>query len=457
MKVIIAPPQLIGTPDVAAMLQAFYSRSHTSIEDRLKEMTGEDYDVNKIRESLSKYYIQYRHDSIGDCGNILLFIEGCSMLTAKAIQDNPLYNGQETSSRYIDFTKQPRPEYAEVGYDWCMENYEQVYKDLKQVYLSEGLDEKAASVKAFDYARGFLPLGVPTQLSWYGSIRSIRQHLANLLVHPVKEVQSDAEDIANQLETVYPELFAREVLPEYNPNHVWFVDDLQGDLFEFTDTHGSLFNKIPVCWKLLRKDMKDAAKILIGGTVNFRVTMDYGSYRDIQRHRRATIKSTKPKFTILNEDNLYMREWLKTDPEAIIKYADSIGYANRKNVPITGIPLASEVDVVLSMDVPQLEYMLKLRTSPSVHATARKAMFDIADIIKDALGEGHYLLDLVNTENTDWDRRATQTIHCLTVEQRDAKIVELANRGVKQLDIARKFSISEGRVSQIIKDNQKFI
>jgi len=56
---------------------------------------------------MSKFYVGYGHKSIGDCGSITLFIEGVSMLGAKAIQDTKLYNGQEASTRYIDFSKQP--------------------------------------------------------------------------------------------------------------------------------------------------------------------------------------------------------------------------------------------------------------------------------------------------------------------------------------------------------------
>ena len=55
---------------------------------------------------MSQFYVGYGHKSIGDCGSITIFIEGCSMLAAKAIQDTKLYNGQEASTRYIDFSQQ---------------------------------------------------------------------------------------------------------------------------------------------------------------------------------------------------------------------------------------------------------------------------------------------------------------------------------------------------------------
>ena len=55
---------------------------------------------------MANFYVGYGHKSIGDCGTITLFIEGISMLAAKAIQDWPLYSGQEASTRYVDFSTQ---------------------------------------------------------------------------------------------------------------------------------------------------------------------------------------------------------------------------------------------------------------------------------------------------------------------------------------------------------------
>ena len=65
MKVVVNP---IKTPDVNAMAQAFYSRSFTSIEDRIQ-----DLDEEALRTSLNKYYIGYGHESSGDCGVLTVY------------------------------------------------------------------------------------------------------------------------------------------------------------------------------------------------------------------------------------------------------------------------------------------------------------------------------------------------------------------------------------------------
>ncbi|MCK4744611.1 FAD-dependent thymidylate synthase, partial [Candidatus Parcubacteria bacterium] len=88
-------------PEDIAMMQALYSRSPKSAEEH----------AEKVKKSgsgkfMEKFYVGYGHQSIADCGSTTIFIEKVSILADKAIQDWPLYSGQETSTRYIDMSKQ---------------------------------------------------------------------------------------------------------------------------------------------------------------------------------------------------------------------------------------------------------------------------------------------------------------------------------------------------------------
>ncbi|MDP2594212.1 MAG: hypothetical protein Q8P36_02645, partial [bacterium] len=89
------------TPEAEAMLQALHSRSVGGIREHLKTLAEKG--PEKFMQS---FYVGYGHKSIGDCGTGTIFIEGVSMLVAKAIQDWLLYSGQEASTRYIDFSTQ---------------------------------------------------------------------------------------------------------------------------------------------------------------------------------------------------------------------------------------------------------------------------------------------------------------------------------------------------------------
>src|SRR3990167_365796 len=88
-------------PEDTAMMQALYSRSAESVivhAEKVKQSGSGKF--------MEKFYVGYGHASIADCGSTTIFIEGVSMLVAKAVQDWPLYSGQETSSRYIDMSRQ---------------------------------------------------------------------------------------------------------------------------------------------------------------------------------------------------------------------------------------------------------------------------------------------------------------------------------------------------------------
>jgi thymidylate synthase ThyX len=98
--------------EAEAMLQALHSRSAGGIKNHLQVLEEKGAD-----NFMSKFYVGYGHKSIGDCGSVTVFIEGVSMLVAKAIQDNKLYSGQETSTRYVDFSQQKfiDPSHSEAG------------------------------------------------------------------------------------------------------------------------------------------------------------------------------------------------------------------------------------------------------------------------------------------------------------------------------------------------------
>lgn len=84
-------------PEANAMMQALYSRSPQSVFAHIKKV--EEVGSDKF---MAAYYVGYGHKSIGDCGSTTIFAEQVSMLAAKAIQDHPLYSGQEASTRYLD-------------------------------------------------------------------------------------------------------------------------------------------------------------------------------------------------------------------------------------------------------------------------------------------------------------------------------------------------------------------
>jgi hypothetical protein len=138
-KVIILDTGSTINPESEAMLQALHSRSIGGLESHLKILSEKGSD-----NFMKNFYVGYGHKSIGDCGTASIFVEGVSMLVAKAIQDWPLYSGQEASTRYIDFQIQPfkNPMGTKEG--------EELLEAYRQFYI-EAMEPTKTYLKSFQY------------------------------------------------------------------------------------------------------------------------------------------------------------------------------------------------------------------------------------------------------------------------------------------------------------------
>jgi len=162
------------------------------------------------------------------------------MLVAKAIQDWPLYSGQESSTRYIDFQIQPfkNPLKTKEGED-ILESYRKFYIDAlgptkehlkKQFPINEGENEsiynKAIDARAFDVLRGFLPAGSATNLAWHTNLRQAADKIAILRHHPLLEVRNASSAIEKALILAFPNSFGHKHYEETeNYNQYWMTED----------------------------------------------------------------------------------------------------------------------------------------------------------------------------------------------------------------------------------------
>lgn len=219
-------------PEDEAMLQALHSRSTGGIMKHLG--TLERHGSGKMMET---FYIGYGHKSIGDCGHGIIFIEGVSMLAAKAVQDWRLYNGQEASTRYIDFAKQKFLDPIDTRQSNALLEF------MRDVYLN-GLEparemfrkrhpykkewdeqayEKTITARSFDVMRGFLPAGATTNLSWSGNLRQTADKLMMLRHHPLKEVRNIACAMQCSLEKHFQNSFGQKRYEETEEYDKWWM------------------------------------------------------------------------------------------------------------------------------------------------------------------------------------------------------------------------------------------
>ncbi len=399
-EVILLNTGAIIGPEAEAMLQALHSRSVGGLKNHL-EVLSERGPENFMKN----FYVGYGHKSIGDCGTITLFIEGVSMLAAKAIQDWPLYSGQEASTRYIDFKIQPlknplgTKDGTEILEAWrkfyqdAMEETKEYLKNKFPMQADEAgaIYDKAINARAFDALRGFLPSGATTNLAWHTNLRQAADKVVLLRHHPLQEVRDISEAIEKTLTVSYPNSFGhKRYEATENYNAMWMKDSyyhhdkncpdfkLAKNNVDISLLDEKVLNDRPAKTEL-PKHLAEA------GTLQFEFTLDFGSFRDIHRHRAVTQrmpllttelgfeswyleevpKSVKDRAAIFLEEQEEKIANLNTTKE-IAQYYTAMGYktANR----LTG-------------NLPALVYLVELRATRFVHPTLRKRALEISETL----------------------------------------------------------------------------
>ncbi len=422
-------------PEDLAMLQALYSRSPASVVTHLEKLKK-----SGSGNFMSQYYVGYGHASIGDCGATTVFIEQVSMLVAKAVQDNPLYNGQEASTRYLDFSKQTvvdpytHPASAAIQSRW-MEIYNRtlplLVEGLKKRYTfdaaeykSEKVWQNALNARAFDIARALLPIGTTTLLSWTTSLRAARDNLRRLKVHPLLEVQEAARNIFAELCKKYPHSFTgNEMELSDSPRDAYAAHCAERTHFVSVDNIKHQFAPTSEEWKsilsgnivtrnqtvdlknlcqneaeTLSARPKNAAlpwRLEAYGKYNFLFLLDFGSFRDIQRHRNGVCQIP------LIDGQFGMNPWYMQQCAEHLSAADAeqlrqdiaaqfvaIGALAAQGIAATPMlnqylfPMGTQVLVHTSYSVPETVYVSELRSGKTVHPSLRPIAQKMLEVLE---------------------------------------------------------------------------
>lgn len=416
-------------PEDTAMMQALYSRSAESAAVHAEKVKQSD--SGKFME---KYYVGYGHASIADCGSTTIFIEGVSMLVAKAVQDWPLYSGQETSSRYIDMSKQTivdpvgsatSKKILDAWMKFYTDNQLAVLAHLREKYPkrreeNENVYAQAIKARSFDILRGFLPAGVTTQLSWHTNLRQAHDKLALLHHYPLPEVQVVADGIHNLLRGRYGHSFGHkldETQEKYRRMigkcHTYYLEKkYPGD---FRATAAIRQNDLLKYRELLsaRPARTNLPHFLTEyGLCTFDFLLDFGSFRDIHRHRngvcRMPLLTTRFGFNDWYLDQLPPP--LARTARALIRGQKSAVASLKASPELTQyyIAMGFNVSCRVSYGLPATVYVIELRAGKMVHPTLRR----VAHRMDKFLRRKFPLLKLhSDLDPDDWDvRRGKQNI-----------------------------------------------
>lgn len=203
-------------PEINAYATVRYSRSADTMQESIRWIYRQSAEaaVGQAEKFLDTYYFQYGHGSIADCGHVTLAIEQWSQLMAEEVEDEPLWDGQEQSTRYQDFS---RPKFWKPR-GWAdgalQERYLRTIHELFATYhdlsrqmfgflceqnpkpesMRQADYDRTIRARSFDVARYLLPMATLTNVGQTTSIRVLERQICRLLAsrHPEIRLLGDA-------------------------------------------------------------------------------------------------------------------------------------------------------------------------------------------------------------------------------------------------------------------------
>lgn len=220
-------------PEAAAYGLARYSRSDqpakaTFADIAEKIVTGGE----AVKKFLEMFYFQYGHASIADLAHVAMAVENISILAAIEVVDEPLWDGQERSTRYQHFSAKAmytpksilrsarlRKQY-QTGIGYLMSEYKKLYAELLAEIRAqnplpknypEGTYKAVTRARAFDIARYLLPMATLTSVGQITSGRTLEKMISRLYSCHYGEVREVADDLKRACQKSAFNPFSREI------------------------------------------------------------------------------------------------------------------------------------------------------------------------------------------------------------------------------------------------------
>ncbi len=410
-------------PEVVAVAFAKCSRSPEPFDEIANEL-NED----QSRQFHEKWVVGYGHSSVAEHAVLSIALENVSILATKVIEDNRLASYTEKSSRYQPFDKSRyyRPEldadmlklYTETV-DYMLDTYTNLIPRMTAFIEDKYPDASKISVrnKVFDNLRNMLPVSCLTNLGMTVNARSLAYAIVKLLTHPLKEMNEIGRELKEAALKVTPTLvkytdyntyladtsehlsaLCRNMLdrtPEPTRS-VMLVEHDENAVDKIVRALLYRFSRIPYTQVQNKvRAMSDAEKHDIirqaldrrgdydsplrefeNTSYTFDILVDYGAFRDIQRHRMMTQAhqdfTAQYGFTIPDE----VLEAKLDEP-----YRECLHRSGKAYHVIAGrfpteaqyvLAMAFRRRVLFTMNYRELFHFVKLRSSEHGHAAYRK-------------------------------------------------------------------------------------
>lgn len=435
-------------PEVVAVTFAKCSRSPDSFEDIAKELTEE-----KSADFHEKWVVGYGHGSVAEHAVLHLAIENVSILATKVIEDNRLASYTEKSTRYQVFDRsryyKPKKILAsplggvyEQTLNFIFDTYAALFEPMKE-FIAKKYPQKpeeterayAAVIKArvCDIIRYLLPTATLTNLGVTINARQLEYAVVKLLSHPLEEMREIGQEIKQKALEITPTLIkyaeaknylketppalknlAREFLTETSApalaveivNYDSLAEErlvaallYQGSALSYRQIFEQVKKMAPaqkekvIDEALSRRGPYDAPlRELEHIYYTFDILMDYGAFRDVQRHRMCT--QTNQEVTIVHGYGIppeiieagFEKQFKEVMAKAVELY-QKIYSSFPKEAPY-GVPLAFRKRTLFTWNLRELHHFISLRSGKKGHISYRR----IAQACWQKLNEIHPLL-----------------------------------------------------------------
>lgn len=327
--------------EVAAVLFARYSRSSEGLRENLlqllkegdleaaatrnaEEDTALEAAQEKARAFHEKYVVGYGHASVAEHAVVKLGIENVSILASKLIEDARLASYTEKSTRYVPFDPSKAYYPENVMQSPSAGAYKETIRALMDSYTGWMPDvvekikarvpktekqtprgyENACRSTACDILRYLLPTATHTNIGATFNARTLETLISKLLSQPLPEGQLLGEEIKREASLMVPTLIKYADRNEYRAGRPPLVPSSAAPQANrarvlppsLSEADALALIAQPACPSEFSLDSllagrgkhDPAPREFERVSLTFEIIMDFGAFRDIQRHRMAT-------------------------------------------------------------------------------------------------------------------------------------------------------------------------
>jgi thymidylate synthase ThyX len=402
----------------------------------------------KARKFHERWVVGYGHSSVAEHAVASIALENVSILATKAIEDSRLASYTEKSTRYQVFDRHRYYKPWNVMKSEASELYQQTCESLFDLYLeimprllermqklypkteetSDALYEATTKARACDVARYVLPAATLTNLAVTINARSLERMITKLLSHPLNEMNHIGSGIKAEVLKIIPTLvkYADQNLYIAETDRLMkpFLADMgtgagrrdensavlvgyekeaenkvvASIIYKYShEPYGQILERVRKMGDEEKERIFDEFMRRMGkhdqpmrelehAYYTFDILVDYGAFRDIQRHRLCT--QTNQELTTANgyampqeiADIGYekrFREAMDTAAAAFKKIAASLPKEAQYVVP-----LAYRKRTLFTWNLREIYHFVKLRSSKEGHISYRKVAWDVYNEIK---------------------------------------------------------------------------